>query len=57
MEILNLMAAGLSNQEIARTLGVKVGTIKVHNHNIFLKLDVNRRTKAIAKAKQLNILD
>ncbi|MBM7573471.1 AAA family ATPase [Aquibacillus albus] len=57
LEIINLMAAGLSNQEIARTLGLKVGTIKVHNHNIFSKLDVNRRTKAVFKAKELKLID
>ncbi|MBM7573518.1 AAA family ATPase [Aquibacillus albus] len=57
LEIINLMAAGLSNQEIARTLGLKVGTVKVHNHNIFSKLDVNRRTKAVFKAKELKLID
>lgn len=56
LEIINLMAAGLSNQEIARTLGVKVGTVKVHNHNIFSKLDVTRRTKAVFKANELKLI-
>lgn len=56
LEIINLMAAGLSNQEIARTLGLKVGTVKVHNHNIFSKLDVTRRTKAVFKANELKLI-
>ncbi|WP_407270151.1 AAA family ATPase [Radiobacillus sp. PE A8.2] len=56
IEVLNLMAAGNSNQEIARKLGLKEGTVKVHNHNIFTKLGVNRRTKAVFKAKELRLL-
>ncbi|WP_162632676.1 MULTISPECIES: AAA family ATPase [Paraliobacillus] len=56
LEIINLMAAGLSNQEIARTLGLKIGTVKVHNHNIFSKLDVTRRTKAVFKANELKLI-
>ncbi|MBM7540660.1 AAA family ATPase [Amphibacillus cookii] len=57
LEIINLMAAGHSNKEIAKILGVKIGTIKVHIHNIFSKLDVNRRTMAIFKANQLKLIN
>ncbi|MFA9558182.1 AAA family ATPase [Evansella sp. AB-rgal1] len=57
LEILQLMAAGMSNEEIARKLKLKIGTVKVHNHNIFSKLDVNRRTKAVYKAKELKLID
>ncbi|WP_407269633.1 AAA family ATPase [Radiobacillus sp. PE A8.2] len=57
VEILNLMAAGLTNNEIAQKLGLKLGTIKVHNHNIYSKLEVNRRTKAVVKAKEMNLID
>jgi len=56
-EVLALLAAGLSNKEIAERLVVAVGTVKVHVKNIFTKLKVNRRTKAIAHAKELHLLD
>ncbi|MCP3776275.1 LuxR C-terminal-related transcriptional regulator [Paenibacillus sp. MZ04-78.2] len=57
MEVLALLATGLSNKEIAERLVVAVGTVKVHVKNIFTKLKVNRRTKAIAQAKELQLLD
>jgi DNA-binding CsgD family transcriptional regulator len=56
MEILNLMAQGHSNEEIAKSLFVSVSTIKTHNQNLFFKLDVKRRTQAIEKAKRLNLI-
>jgi two-component system, NarL family, response regulator LiaR len=56
LEVLNLMAAGLSNEEIAGKLFVSLNTIKTHSSNIFLKLDVKRRTQAVEKAKRLNII-
>lgn len=56
MEVLNLMAAGLSNDEIASKLFIGLNTVKTHSSNIFLKLDVKRRTQAIEKAKRLNII-
>ncbi|WP_153734940.1 helix-turn-helix transcriptional regulator [Aquibacillus halophilus] len=57
LEILKHIASGMTNQEIAQELGLKVGTVKVHNHNIFSKLDVKHRTKAIVRAKELNLLE
>ena len=57
LEVLNLLATGMTNKEIAIELGVTAGTVKVHAHNIFSKLNVTRRTKAIAEAKKLNLLD
>ncbi|MGG1555139.1 AAA family ATPase [Paenibacillus ferrarius] len=57
MEILNLMATGMTNREIAQKLGLAVGTTKVHVHNILGKMNVNRRTKAIAQAKELQLLN
>ncbi|MEK8128797.1 AAA family ATPase [Paenibacillus filicis] len=57
MEVLALLASGLSNKEIAERLVVAVGTVKVHVKNIFTKLKVNRRTQAIAHAKVLQLLD
>ena len=56
-EVLQLMAEGLSNQEIADRLFLSVPTIKTHSSNLFLKLDVKRRTQAIEKARQLKIID
>ncbi|HLX66501.1 MAG TPA: LuxR C-terminal-related transcriptional regulator, partial [Puia sp.] len=56
LEVLQLMAEGLSNQEIAGRLFVSLNTIKTHSANIFEKLDVRRRTQAVDKAKKLNII-
>ncbi|MDQ3551852.1 MAG: response regulator transcription factor, partial [Bacteroidota bacterium] len=56
IEVLQLMAAGFSNQEIADQLFVSVNTIKTHSSNVFEKLDVKRRTQAVEKAKQLRLL-
>ncbi|MEO8086170.1 MAG: LuxR C-terminal-related transcriptional regulator [Bacteroidota bacterium] len=56
LEVLALIAAGLSNEEIAGKLFVSLNTVKTHSSNIFLKLDVKRRTQAIEKAKRLNII-
>ncbi len=56
MEVLQLMAEGLSNQEIASRLFVSLNTIKTHSSNLFEKLDVRSRTQAIDKAKRLSII-
>jgi LuxR family transcriptional regulator, maltose regulon positive regulatory protein len=56
LEVLNLMALGRTNQEIARQLIVASGTIKAHAASIFRKLDVANRTEAVARARQLSIL-
>lgn len=56
LEILNLMAQGHSNEEIAKSLFVSVSTIKTHNQNLFFKLDVKRRTQAVEKARRLNLI-
>ncbi|MBD2701322.1 DNA-binding response regulator [Spirosoma sp. BT702] len=55
-EVLELMAKGLSNQEIADTLFVSLNTIKTHSSNLFLKLDSKRRTQAIQRAKEIGLL-
>ncbi len=57
MEVLDLMAKGLSNQEIADKLFVSINTVKTHNSNILLKLDVKRRTQAVEKAKRLSLIE
>jgi len=56
LEVLNLMAQGHSNEEIAAKIFVSVSTVKTHNQNLFFKLDVKRRTQAIEKAKRLNLI-
>lgn len=55
-EILALLAAGMSNREIAKQLMLTVGTVKTHVHSIFGKLDVDSRTRAIARARELGLL-
>jgi DNA-binding NarL/FixJ family response regulator len=56
LEVLQRIACGYSNQEIADQLNVSLSTIKTHSSNIFSKLDVKRRTQAVQKARQLGIL-
>ena len=56
MEILKLIAEGLSNREIAEKLFITTGTAKWHINNIFSKLGVNKRTQAVDKARRLNII-
>jgi two-component system, NarL family, response regulator LiaR len=55
-EVLELMAQGLSNQEIAEKLFVSLNTVKTHTSNLFVKLDAKRRTQAIQKAKELGLI-
>lgn len=57
LEVLQLMAQGLSNQEIADQLFLSLPTVKTHTSNLFFKLDVKRRTQAIEKARQLKIIE
>ncbi len=56
IEVLQLIAAGLSNQEIADRLVIAPGTVKRHINNIYGKLQVGSRTQAIAVARELRIL-
>jgi two-component system, NarL family, response regulator LiaR len=56
LEVLQLMAQGLSNQEIASRLFLSLHTIKTHSSRIFEKMDVERRTQAIDMAKKLGII-
>ncbi len=55
-EVLQLMAQGLSNQEIADKLFVSLNTIKTHTSNLFLKLEVKRRTQAVQRGKELRLI-
>jgi len=56
LEVLRLIAAGLSNQEIADQTYVALSTVKWHIRNIYGKLGVKSRTQAIARAQELNLL-
>jgi DNA-binding CsgD family transcriptional regulator len=56
-EILELLASGRTNQELARTLGVSPNTVKTHLANLFAKLEVDRRVKAIEKARFLALIE
>ena len=56
LEVLTLIAVGLSNKQIALKMVVTVGTVKKHINNIFGKLQVNSRTQAVAKARESGIL-
>ena len=55
-EVLQLIADGLTNQEIGRRLSISLGTVKRHTANINGKLAVRSRTQAAAKARALGIL-
>jgi DNA-binding CsgD family transcriptional regulator len=55
-EVLELMANGLSNQQIADRLFVSLNTVKTHTSSLFLKMDVKRRTQAIQKGKDLKLI-
>src|SRR5689334_3888580 len=55
-EVLELIAQGLSNQDIADKLFISHSTVKTHVSNVLAKLDANRRTEAIVRAKELRII-
>ena len=56
LDVLQLMAKGMSNQEIAEKLFVSLNTIKTHSGKLFEKMEVKRRTQAVEKAKRLSII-
>ena len=56
IEVLQLIAEGLTNQEIATRLYLSLHTVKVHARNIYGKLGVKNRTHAVTKGKALGIL-
>jgi len=57
LEILTLVADGLSNREISERLFISISTVKGHNRNIFDKLQVKRRTEAVAYARELGLIE
>ena len=56
LEVLALVAAGMSNKEIAGRLFVSVTTVKTHINNLYRKLDARSRIQAVARARELGIL-
>jgi two-component system, NarL family, response regulator LiaR len=56
LEVLELMAQGLSNLEIGEKLFLSISTVKTHTSRLFEKLEVKRRTQAIEKAKRLSLI-
>jgi DNA-binding NarL/FixJ family response regulator len=56
VRVLHALAAGRSNKEIARELGLSPNTVKSHLAGLFTKLEVNRRTQAIGRARELQLI-
>jgi len=56
-EILQLIAKGHSNADIADQLFLSISTVKTHVSNLYVKMDVKRRGQAIEKAKRLKIVE
>ncbi len=56
IEVLQLVAQGCSNREIAERLFISINTVKGHNRVIFEKLQVQRRTEAVARARELGLV-
>lgn len=57
LEVLDLIGAGMSNQEISDTLFLALSTVKGYIQNIYGKLEVKRRTEAVNKARKLDLLE
>jgi len=55
-EVLEALARGQSNKEIARTLGISPNTVKTHIANLYAKLDVTGRVRAIEEARSLHLI-
>jgi DNA-binding CsgD family transcriptional regulator len=56
LEVLELVAEGLSNQQVADKLFVSINTVKTHLSRVYEKLEVKRRTQAVEKAKSLKLI-
>lgn len=54
--VLELIAAGQSNKEIARSLGISPNTVKTHSAHLFRKLEASKRTEAVFKARRLELI-
>jgi LuxR family maltose regulon positive regulatory protein len=56
LQVLALLAEGLSNREIAARLFIEIGTVKGYVHSLLRKLEVDNRTKAVARARNLHLV-
>jgi LuxR family maltose regulon positive regulatory protein len=56
LEVLRLISQGLSNREISERLVLALDTVKGHNRRIYEKLQVERRTEAVARARELGLV-
>jgi ATP/maltotriose-dependent transcriptional regulator MalT len=56
LEVLALVASGMSNKKIAGRLFVSVSTVKTHINNLYRKLGTRSRTQAIARARELDLI-
>ncbi|WP_020178271.1 LuxR C-terminal-related transcriptional regulator [Methylopila sp. M107] len=56
-QILELLSRGMSNRDIAKRLGITVGTAKWHIHHIYQKLDVASRTAAVYRAREIRLIE
>jgi DNA-binding CsgD family transcriptional regulator len=56
MKVLEALGAGRSNKEIANSLGLSPNTVKTHTTNLYAKLGVTSRTRAVNAARELHIL-
>jgi LuxR family maltose regulon positive regulatory protein len=56
LEVLRVVARGLSNREVAENLFIATGTVRKHLEHIYGKLNVHSRTQAVARARELNLL-
>ncbi len=56
IEVLRLIAGGYKYQEIAEQLVISLNTVRHHTRNVYSKLNVNNRARAIDKAKELDLL-
>ena len=56
LEVLHLISQGLSNREISERLFLALDTVKGHNQRIFSKLQVQRRTEAVSRARELGLV-
>jgi len=56
LEVLQLVAAGKSNRQIATELFVSVGTVKTHLNNLYRKLNARSRTQAVARGRELDLI-
>ena len=56
MKVLDALASGRANKEIARSMGLSPNTVKTHLANLFAKLEVSTRTGAVTRARDLSLI-